>query len=207
MSRPRCPEGHLLCEPLDRSGIRWCPQCQKEHGPTHVAQGRGSNEGQETYRQSRAARSDGRVAAVTSHPARSVRRMALSLPLPPIVANNRRAHYMAEHKEKNKYRAECWAAAVLQRIPTASPPDHVTAFPLFRVWNKMDDDNASSALKYVLDTFSLKQKGRLHWRGMGWSAPCGYWVDDDPKHLTVEKPVQVIDRKYPGLVLELIWEG
>ena len=184
MKCPSCGRANLAYDGFGRYacpeefGINGCGWS----GTLEQAKGRGSNEGEAT----RAVLGGSAEPSESSPPAR-VRRMALSLPLP-IAVNRWPSHHMALHKAKKAHERETLAAATSQIARWEGPPEHVTARPILFVRNLRDDDGAMGSLKWSLDAL----RGTLY-------------VDDDPKHLTVAKPVQVIDRKHPGLVLELIW--
>lgn len=130
----------------------------------------------------------------------------LVLPLPPSVLNNRKAHPMAEYRAKNKYRAECWAAAIKQVMPRAREdlPERVRVRATFYVRNRRDEaDNLPASLKWALDCLKQEQTGSVKWR-QGVYDEKGYLIDDDPAHCIAEQPTQHIDRKNTRLELELI---
>ena len=107
---------------------------------------------------------------------------------------------MAEHREKREYQRDAWLAAILQEKPPRSPPERVRVQATLYVHNLRDDDNAAGGLKWALDALRQKQSGDLRWRE-GIADLCGYFIDDDPGHLVLAKPKQVIDRLRPRLDL------
>lgn len=128
--------------------------------------------------------------------------MILLLPLPPsrnVVEGLR--HPLHAHTAKRRYQKKCWAAAVSQQKPDRDPPEHVTIRAHFRVHNLRDDDGLD--LKWVLDTLRQAQTGNLRWR-KGLYDECGYFIDDDPAHLTLLKSTQAVDRKNKSLTLEIL---
>ncbi len=127
------------------------------------------------------------------------------LPLPPS-PNEYPGHYMQITRVKNSYRAECWNAAVSQQRPPRDPPAHVTISPAFFTSRTWDADNLASALKFPLDCLKQLQRGRMRWRS-GLYTACGYFIDDDPGHMTLELPTQAIDTKVPRLDLIIEWEA
>lgn len=122
----------------------------------------------------------------------------LVLPLPPSNQHST-AHGMAQVRRRNAYKRECWQAAVKQVVPSFKPPARVRVCALFNVRNLRDDDNLAASLKLVLDALKLRQRS-TRFRG-GLYSERGYFVDDDPQHLALEKPAQRIDRKAPSLLL------
>lgn len=125
----------------------------------------------------------------------------LTLELPPS-PNALPRNHMARHRQKNEYRRTVWMQALEQTRPFRDPPAHVEVSPIFFVYNKRDEDNLAASLKWVLDALKQDQRGKLDWR-QGVADRCGYFVDDDPKHLTLGKLRQSIDRDRPRLELIL----
>lgn len=133
-------------------------------------------------------------------------RIVLDLPLPPsvnVIDGLARTHIMAVHGAKVRYMREAWREAIRQHQPLRDPPPHVTLSAHFRVHNLRDEDKLSAGLWWPIDALKQAQSGK-DWRAGVYSL-CGYFMDDDPKHLTVAKPTQEIDRKHKGLTLTLEW--
>ena len=130
-------------------------------------------------------------------------RIILDLPLPPspnAVATHNPLHL---HGSKRKYQKKCWAVAIAQAKPPRDPALAVRVDAHFRVHNIRDEaDNLPASLKWVLDSLRQKQQGKLNWR-QGIYDKCGYFIDDNPRHLIKGDVTQVIDRKNKGLTLVL----
>ncbi|MFW6198809.1 MAG: hypothetical protein ACOC5E_03195 [Acidobacteriota bacterium] len=124
--------------------------------------------------------------------------IALELPLPPAV--NARSSYNAgrRHQQKNAYRRSCWMAAIEQAKPVHEPPARVRIEARFYLRNLRDPDKLKGSLDWVLDALKREQSGRLHWR-QGVYLRCGFFVDDDPRHVEIAEPLQQIDRRRPRL--------
>ena len=128
--------------------------------------------------------------------------MRLILPLPPARnAQGGRTSPKAAHWVKRRYQTRAWVAAVQQQRPTLDPPAKVRVTAHFKIYGPLRDDDGLD-MKWVLDALKQKQKGSLAWR-LGLFDQCGYFVDDDPSRLELEKPTQVIDRKDRCLVLTI----
>jgi hypothetical protein len=129
----------------------------------------------------------------------------LVLPLPDSVNAWPRSK-MALHHVKMRYQLEAWVAACSQCRPTHEPPSFVAMNATFYIRNKRDEDNLKGSLKWVCDALKQAQVrdeyGRVKWRA-GVADEKGYFVDDDPKHLTIAEPAQHVDRKNPRLEIEL----
>ena len=128
--------------------------------------------------------------------------LTLELPLPDS-PNRAPAHHMARHRWKRAYQRAAWIAAVAAAKPLRDPPPFVRVTAHMRVHIPRDDDNKHASLKFVLDALRQSQKSRK-WRG-GLYSECGYFVDDDPKHLELVNVSQEVNRKDKGLMLVLEW--
>lgn len=126
----------------------------------------------------------------------------LILPLPPS-PNDTPSHHMEEHRAKRRYQGRAWLAAVKsQHRPLRDPPARVLVTAHLALENLRDDDNRNGSLKWALDALRQKQRGKLNWR-QGLFDKCGYFIDDDPGHLTVGEVTQAIDRDDPRLELSI----
>jgi hypothetical protein len=130
----------------------------------------------------------------------------LELPLPES-PNRRKSHHMALHRQAGEYKAAAWARAIRQARPLheLDVPMLVVIRSRFYLPKKRDDDNASSSLKWAIDSLKWKQTGRVEWK-QGAFDEKGYFYDDDPAHCSVEKPHQVVQRTDHRLEVE-IWNG
>ena len=123
----------------------------------------------------------------------------LVLPLP-IAVNKWPSHPFARHRVKRKYQREAWFAACAQHRPLRTPPSKVRVSATLYVWNLRDEEGAVGSLKWALDALRQEQQGSEEWR-YGVADQCGYFVDDNPAHLTLGTVEQVIDRKNMRLEL------
>lgn len=74
---------------------------------------------------------------------------------------------------------------------------------MFLVYRQRDQDNLIASLKWVLDALKQRQDGKVGWR-LGICDTMGYFVDDDPAHLTLGDVWQNrCSRDLQGLVLEI----
>lgn len=135
-------------------------------------------------------------------------RIVLELPEPP-VQDNARGHYKARWRSKKETKKAAWRAAIVQVRPLNEPPRRVVVRAHFRLWGLRDEDGLTSSLKPVLDALKQAQpmRDKLDWRmapemPVAWLTR-GYFFDDDPKHLSLEKPTQEINRKHRGLTLTI----
>lgn len=137
--------------------------------------------------------------------------VTLELPLP-ISANekksllwkNRRAYGGA----KRKFKRAVWQTAVFQSVPPETPPEHVYVTALLRLHNLRDEDKIGDSLEWVIDALKVQQTEsacRFTSSGIPVYVKRGYFVDDDPRHLTLRPIEQVIDRKNKGLTLRIEW--
>ncbi len=110
--------------------------------------------------------------------------MKLTLPLPPNRANARE-HWRVTHRKKKAYYAKTVLALLAQRPDL--PQVRMTLTATLYVWSKSDPDNATSRLKWAID--SLVDFGLL--------------VDDNEKWLDLQMPKQVVDRKNPRVEIQL----
>ena len=112
----------------------------------------------------------------------------LVLPMPPNRANARK-HWRVVLKEKKAYWERLDLLYCARELPKApkSPPERTRLKTQMYVFSIMDHDNAVARLKLALD----------------WLVRAGYIADDSPKHLDLEMPEQVVDRKNPRLEIEL----
>lgn len=133
--------------------------------------------------------------------------LILRLPVPP-APNRFPSHHMALHNAKMRYQGKAWLAAIQQHLPSQEPPAFVTLHAMFLLVHPRDDDGLF--IKWVLDALKQKQIGRygkppkLNWRH-GLYDKAGYFQDDDPTHLRLERPWQerCSSRKLEELVLEI----
>ena len=130
----------------------------------------------------------------------------LVLPLPVNRNTTDGMHWGSLSRLKNKYRAECWYQAIGQHKPLRDPPELVTVSAMFFTGKPWDADALTGALKFPLDALRQKQTGKMRWRSGLYSA-CGYFVDDDPKHMRLGTVAQEIDAKNRRLELTLEWVG
>ena len=111
----------------------------------------------------------------------------LTLPLPPNRANARE-HWRVTLRKKKAY----YALADLALMKTCVRLKRPTLTATFYVWSKMDPDNATARLKWVID--SLVRHGII--------------VDDSEEHLDFTRiPKQVVDRKNQRVELVLATPG
>ncbi len=111
----------------------------------------------------------------------------LTLPLPPNRANARE-HWRVTHRKKMAYYARADLALRAQPEAMRVALGRITLTATMYVWNKGDADNATSRLKWVLD--SLVRNGVL-------MDDNDYWLD------FTEIPKQVVDRKNMRVVIRL----
>lgn len=135
--------------------------------------------------------------------------MNFVLPLP-ISPNRREKHPIKQQVQKDEYRKAAWEAALRQHKPSRDPPAKVVVkATLYLAKLLRDDDNANGSVKWVLDALRQKQQGAMRWR-QGIADLCGYFIDDDPSHLTLAGKVQqvkVAHRKEERCELEIteVW--
>lgn len=128
--------------------------------------------------------------------------LVLVLPVPPS-PNKWATHRMVQHRQKRRYQAQCWAAAIQQQRPPRDPPARVRLDATFYIRNRRDEDGLKGSLKWALDALRQQQMGSLRWR-QGLYDECGYFVDDNPRVCEVAEPVQHIDRKEPHMLLRIV---
>jgi len=108
--------------------------------------------------------------------------MRFVLPLPLNLANSR-LHYMIKHRAKKRYWEALDMLQLTRQIP-APPSEPIQRATIGHLWVLhgvlMDEDNAYSRFKWIGD----------------WLVTRGYLADDKPENVTLEKPVQVVDRKH-----------
>lgn len=114
--------------------------------------------------------------------------LVLFLPMPPNLGNHR-MHWRTRLKQKKQYwrTLDLVASREGMRVadysiprPPESPMTRVEVAVHMQVWNLMDDDNAMSRMKFVLD----------------WLKNRGYIADDSRKHMRWKgMPTQDINRK------------
>lgn len=110
---------------------------------------------------------------------------------------------MARVRWKNETKRATWFAACSQRTPKSKPPEKVTIDAHFRLHNLRDEDNLTASLKYALDALRIPRKGEsFPWRE-GLAERKGYFVDDSPEHMVLNKPTQEVDRSNKGLTLTI----
>lgn len=127
---------------------------------------------------------------------------SLRLPLPPSINAMGSMHPIYRGTTKRRYQRSAWTHAVSQLQPLRDPPEHVTVSAHFRVHNLRDEDNLTGGLKWVLDALRQNQTGSLEWR-QGVYDRCGYFVDDDPKHLSLGSVTQELLRSDKGVTLTI----
>ncbi len=128
--------------------------------------------------------------------------MTFTLELPvPMAQNQVSGNFMSAARQKKAYQRAAWTHAITQSRPDRDPPGHVTLSAHFRLYGPLRDEDGLW-LKWVLDTLRQHQTGSLAWR-QGVYDQCGYFVDDDPAHLTLGPVTQEIDRKHVGLAVTL----
>ena len=109
----------------------------------------------------------------------------LTLPLPPNRANARE-HWRVTHRKKTEYYDRTFLALRAQARHPHLPPVRRTLTATLYVWSKSDPDNATSRLKWAIDSL----------------VSFGFLVDDNEKWLDfTEIPKQVIDRKNQRVVI------
>ena len=114
------------------------------------------------------------------------RRVVLSFPMPPNLANSR-MHWRVKHKEKRAYWDALDLRAFTGELPSgAIPPfSRVALSSTMTLWAPMDDDNAMARHKWVLD----------------WLTKRMFWLDDSRKTVRWKNvPKQVISRKVPSSI-------
>jgi hypothetical protein len=124
----------------------------------------------------------------------------MGLPLPPRRNELEAMHPIHKGKRKNAYRARVWVAAIQQHKPSLEPPEHVHLKTMFHVKRAGDEDGYD--LKWLLDTFGQKQK--TGWR-QGIADLKGFYIDDDPAHLTWDRPLHVVDPDNVGVDIIMEW--
>jgi len=143
---------------------------------------------------------------MTAHREGPSERVRLVLPIPPS-PNRWKHHPMELHRQKNAYRKQAWAQAVVQVKPTRDPPERVRVRATFYMARlTRDEDNLTASLKFVGDCLKQRQTGDLWWR-QSVADLCGYFTEDDPAHLILEKPVQLRVKTKREERLELEIEG
>ena len=117
--------------------------------------------------------------------------MKLTLPLPPNRANARE-HWRTTHRKKVQYYEKARNAILLELVNnvewTGDCTERMRLDSTFYLWNKMDRGNAVARLKFVEDV--LVKTGLL--------------VDDNEEWLDLQMPTQVIDRRNPRVVIEIV---
>ena len=118
--------------------------------------------------------------------------MKLTLPLPPNRANQTYGKARWEWARKKEY-YELAGNAILLEIASRSDwtgdcMERMRLDATFYLWNKLDRGNLVARLKWIEDI--LVKKGLL--------------VDDNEEWLDLQMPTQVIDRKNPRVVIELV---
>lgn len=120
--------------------------------------------------------------------------MNLVLPIPPS-PNTWPSHSIARQVKKDIHRREVWMAAIAQHRPTMDPPVRVVVHATFHLARTLrDEDNLRASLKWTLDALRQVQQGDVRWRwwhGAGVYHECGYFLDDDPAHMTLGRVEQV----------------
>jgi len=133
-------------------------------------------------------------------------RVVLTLPLPPSPNKVFRQHYFIANSTKNSYRWQAWKKANDQHWPSHNPPSPAVLDAEFCLQNLRDEDNLYASLKWVLDALKKVQAGDVAWR-RNVRDTMGYFVDDDPRHLTLGKVTQRIDRRHKRVVVTITPRG
>lgn len=116
--------------------------------------------------------------------------MRLILPVP-LSPNRWARNPWLRQRQKDDYRTSVWSAAIQQQRPTLEPPARVVVAATFYLARHLrDEDNLRGSLKDVLDALKQKQTGKMLWRH-GVADLCGYFVDDDPTHMTLAAVDQI----------------
>ena len=127
--------------------------------------------------------------------------LTLELPVPPSPNTVNTRSHMARHRSKRKYQKAAWIAAIKQSEPFTDPPTHVVMHAHFRLHNLRDDDNLQASLKWLVDALRQAQTGK-DWRAGVYSRR-GYFVDDNPAHMTLGTVTQEIQRKNKGVTVTI----
>lgn len=132
--------------------------------------------------------------------------MTITLTLPvPKTENARPTHKFDRHRRKMEFQRATWLKAASQALPLEAPPERVRISAHFVMWNRRDEDNLTGSLKWVLDALKQRQPSEKWRRGVFLGR--GYFVDDDPAHLELDKPTQEMKRREPArLVLTITTE-
>jgi hypothetical protein len=125
----------------------------------------------------------------------------LFLPVPPSPNTRPKSHWGPIHRWVKKAKQEAWFAAVQQHAPTKTPPEKVVIHAIFALQNRRDHDNLVASLKPVLDALKLPGRSPANWR-LGCADEKGYFVDDDPAHMTLEVQQIQVDGE-PSLSLAI----
>ena len=115
------------------------------------------------------------------------RTVTLVMDLPPSKNSEPNSHWRSRQKCKERWAVHGWCAWVTTKDRPKFKKVSIT--PHFYVWALRDEDNLFGlAFKGIIDGL----KGNL-------------MPDDKPEHMTLEKPVQVVDRQHQRL--ELFYNG
>ena len=130
--------------------------------------------------------------------------LTVKLPLP-LPANDLAAHPKAQHHQKNRYRQRAWTSAIMGTKPLRDPWQKVrVTITYILAPDDGHDDDAYKAMgtKWVLDTLKQRQKGKLDWRQA--YELCGFFIDDDPKHMELgaEFVLRTMERE-PGVYVTI----
>ena len=123
--------------------------------------------------------------------------MILPVPLSP---NRWKSNPFARQAQKDEHRKAVWTAALAQGRPTRDPPQRVHVRAVFYLCKLRDEENLVT--KWTTDALTQRQAGAMRWR-QGIADKCGYMIDDDPAHFTMDKPTQVKVRTRKEERLEL----
>ena len=115
--------------------------------------------------------------------------------LPPSVNQLERMHWAVKKRLRMHYAKEIRYALYSQNYQLSSafrighlPPRKIRlSVDIYWRTRRLDEDNAMGSLKIIID--AMRDIGLIY--------------RDSPKWLTVEKPIQGIDRKYPRVEIQL----
>lgn len=138
--------------------------------------------------------------------------LVLKFPLP-LTQNQKNRIYFGSRGQyvrvKNKAKREAWQSAIGQAEPPVHPPQRVTIHAHFLVKRRRDEDKLPASLEWILDALKQKQqvqaisKTRFTREGVPLYLERGYFVDDDPKHLSLICTQDTAKGREPGLTLRI----
>jgi len=133
--------------------------------------------------------------------------MKLLLPEPPSKNKLRSAAYSggegyARHL-RHTYKRAVWAEALGQKLPTTDPPSPVLVSAHFRLHGLRDEDNLYASLDLICDALRCPREGEtMDWR-QGIAVRKGFFVDDNPRDMTLGEITQEIDRADRGVTVTI----